>query len=68
MQSLTEWQKYRLRKVGIHPNIQFNSGELSHSGNNFNTGLEQHNEDIVETRRFSFIMIVLCSLVIIYRY
>ena len=67
MQSLTEWQKYRLRIAGIHPNIHLNSGELSHSGNNFNTGFDQHTEDNVETRNFSFILIALCSLVILYR-
>ena len=71
MQSLNEWQKYKLVKAGIHHNIHLNPTELSHSGNHFNTGLNEKNEkkeEIVETRNFAFILIALCFLVIMYRF
>ena len=65
MQALTEWQKSKLRKAGIHHNIIINQTE-SHS-HHIHQNIKEEN-DLVETRFFAILIVALCAAVIMYRY
>ena len=65
MQALTEWQKYKLRKAGIHQNIQVNQTQQGSDLDHQNIVKEN---GLVETRIFAILVVGLCAMVILYKY
>ena len=65
MQALTEWQKYKLRKAGIHHNIQVNQTQ---QGSDLNHQKSVKENGLVDTRIFAILVVGLCAMVILYKY
>ena len=65
MQSITECQKFKLRKAGIHQNIIITHTPTATDTNHQNV---EEKYDLVEKRIFAIVILALCVLVIFYRY